>query len=465
MGKSKFKDLDAEQTLLAGLFKETTHIDKALLAINHKYFTKALYKTLFKIATTVYSKHGSLITIKLVSGYLENWGVAQNTRITVLNKIEELRNKPVNNAEFAYSLREVKNAFLSRSIADTLADVTTVLEKGGGQKAFSVLDKKLYDLKLNNVESNNIEVVEATQVNDLIDYLKDVREHPEKYKGIPSGWKALDNLTGGFHPAEYILVIAKSGSGKSMSLINWANHASSMGYNVVYVSMEMPHRIIRLRQLALESGIPFMNLKLQTLTAEEVNKQEFVLRNVIGTREGKLHIIDVPKCTVGLIEAQLRQLQQNLKIDIVFIDYLSLLKPEAHVKSRSGWEIASEISNNLRELARTLKIPVASAMQVNAGGMEKTSEDDLELEDIAISKRIADPADLVVGVIWDKGKDINKMKLCVPKCRNGRIQSVDLYCDLNLCKIEDMPIDKTGFDGNPIEVGKELEKELENLET
>ena len=463
MGRPKFENLDAEQTVLAGMFKETSHIDRALLAITHKYFTKTLYKTLFDITTKVYSKHGSLITITLVSGYLEDWGIKQNTRIAVLNKIEELRKKPVNTAEFAYALKEVKQAFLSRSIADALDDIGDVLEKKGGQKAFSALDKKLYDLKLNNVESNNIDIQEATEVGEFSNHLKDVREHPEKYKGIPSGWKALDNLTGGFHPAEYILVIAKSGSGKSMTLVNWANHASKLGYNVVYVSMEMPHRIIRLRLLALESGIPFMNLKMQTLTAEEVNKQEFVLRNEIATREGKLRIIDVPKCTVGLIEAQLRQLQQNLKIDVVFIDYLSLLKPEAHIKSRSGWEVASEISNNLRELARTLKIPVASAMQVNASGMGKTADDDLELEDIAISKRIADPADLVVGVIWDKSKDIHKMKLCVPKCRNGRIQSADLYCDLNLCKIEDMRIENIETVNGSVEATKALEKDLKDL--
>jgi len=465
MKNKKFENLDAEQDVLAGLLKDVGYIDRALLTINSEYFTKPLYKRLFDIITQTYSKHGSLVTVSHVSNLLESWGMEQEARIKVLDKIEELKEKPVNKAEFVYALRAVKSTALSRSVSDLLVKVTNVLDKSGGQKAFTILDKKLYDLKLNNVESNNMEIVEAGKVDDLILYLKDVRDHPEKYRGIPSGWKTLDSLTGGFHPAEYILVIAKSGSGKSMSLINWANHASKNGYNCVYVSMEMPHHIIRLRQLALESGIQFMNLKLQTLSAEELNKQDFVLRNEIGTRTGRLHIIDVPKCTVGLIEAQLRQLQQNMHIDIVFIDYLSLLKPEAHVKSRAGWEIASEISNNLRELARTLKIPVVSAMQVNAGGMEKGADDDLELEDIAISKRIADPADLVVGVIWDKTKDVNKMKLCVPKCRNGRITSADLWCDLNVCKIADMPIEKLGFQDNVIEASKAIDKELGDLET
>ncbi len=264
-----------------------------------------------------------------------------------------------------------------------------------------------------------------------------MQDNPEKFRGIPSGWKALDELTGGFMPAEYVLLIAKSGSGKSMGLINWANHASKNGYNVVYVSLEMPQLVIRERVLSLEAQIPFIKIKTQDLTAEQLNKQTFVLKNDIANRNGEFYIIDVPKCNVGLIEAQLRQLQQNMRIDIVFIDYLGMLKPEAYSKGKNGWEQMSEISEDVRGLARTLKIPVISAAQVNAEGMKKKSDDDLEIEDIALSKRIADPANLIVGLIWDKTNP-HEMRMSVPKCRNGRIQSAKLWCDLDLCVIGDV---------------------------
>lgn len=221
-----------------------------------------------------------------------------------------------------------------------------------------------------------------------------------------------------------------------MGLINCANHAQRKGYNVVYVSLEMSHWEIRLRQLSLESGIPYIKLKTQNLTAEELNKQTFVLKNEIGGRSASFYIIDVPKCTVGLIEAQLRQLQQNIKIDAVFIDYLQILKPETSVRNSQGWEKLAAVSNDLRELTRTLKVPVITAHQVTTDGMKKTAEDDLELEDIALSRRIADPAHTVIGLIWDKTNPY-EIKLCVPKCRGGRIQSTMLSANLDICKISD----------------------------
>lgn len=434
--KIKLEDIEAEKIILAGLFTSTERVDKALLTINSKYFTKSGHKRLFTIATSVYRKHGSLLTVDLVSSYMESWGIQQTERIKVLDFIDKLKKLSVNDAEFAFAMRSVKEAYVAKEISTILVSTSGILESKGGHKAFKALDKKLYDLKLTTIDSNYLEVIDSRKVDDLLNHFKEMRENPEKFRGIPSGWKVLDDLTGGFMPAEYVLLIAKSGSGKSMALINWANHASKIGYNVVYVSLEMPQLVIRERVLSLESEIPFIDIKTQNLTAEQLNRQDYVLKNDIANRNGEFFIIDVPKCTIGLIEAQLRQLQQNMRIDVIFIDYLGLLKPEAYSQGKSGWEQVSEISNDMRELARTMKIPVISAAQVNAEGMKKRSDDDLEIEDIALSKRIADPASLIVGLIWDKTNP-NEMRMSVPKCRNGRIQSARLWCDLDRCAIAD----------------------------
>ena len=63
-----------------------------------------------------------------------------------------------------------------------------------------------------------------------------------------------------------------------MSLLNWANHAWKLGYNVVYVSIEMPKLVIQQRLLSLESEIPFINIKTQNLTVEQLRKQEMIYK-------------------------------------------------------------------------------------------------------------------------------------------------------------------------------------------
>lgn len=440
MSKTKLTDIESEKTILSGMLKQTEKIDKTLLEVEEKYFTNKLYKNLFKIITKVYVKHGSLVTHDLVSSFLESNGIPQEIRLKYLVELDELRTVNPNDAEFAFGVNALKKAYLSRFMTDILTQTTHALEAKGGSSAFKILDKKLYELKSDFMYKDSMSITDMRNVDPFLDYLKDIRENPEKHQGIKSGWQVLDSLTAGFRQGEYILIIAKSGSGKSMALLNWANYASNLGYNAVYVSIEMPKETIQERILSLESGIPFLNIKTQNLTIEQLQKQEDVLRKVIAQKKGSLYIHDVPKCTVGLIEAQLRQINQNTPIDIVFVDYLGLLKPEVHVKSNADWAVASAISNDLRDLARSMKLPVVTAHQVTTEGMKKTPQADLELEDIAVSRRIADPADLVIGLIWDK-LNPNFMKLCVPKCRGGRLENARLWCDLNVCLIKDVPED------------------------
>ena len=433
----KLEDKEAERSVLSGMLVDVAKIDKALLTINPAEFTTKIYKNLYNVVGKIYAKHGSLLTNDLLSNLLESNGQPQETRLQYLKVIDDLKKTKLNDAEFAFAMKSMKKAHISRQMSDMLSSATQKLYEKGGIEAFRSIDRKMYDLKVATVNSENLIVIDTREVDDIINRFTDMRENPDKYRGMPCGWNTLDALTSGFHPGEYILIVAPSGGGKSMGLINWANHAQKEGYNVAYFSFEMNHWEIRMRQLSCEAELPYLSLKTQQLNVEQVNKQEFILRNEIAQRQSMFHIIDIPKATVGFMEAQIRQLNKINKIDAVFIDYLGLIKPEVASRNRAGWEIAAGISEELRELARSLNIVVVTAQQVTTEGMKKTTADDLELGDIAISRRIADHAHTVVGLLWDKTNP-HEMKLCVPKCRGGRIQSVKLWCDLDICKITDM---------------------------
>lgn len=437
--KVKLKDIDAEKVVVAGMLKNEDHIDKALLSVNPTYFTATLYRNLFRIITQVFIKHGSLITNEFLSNYLESTGIAQEARLAYLKAVDELKKMEVNSAEWGFAVSTIRKAFVANKISDILISGTRALEDKGGQAAYDVLDKKLYDLKLDVLDSNQVVVIDDRKVEEFLEHLKDIRENPAQYKGIPSGWAALDTLTGGFRPGEYILICAKSGGGKSMALLNWANHAQKENYNVVYFTLEMSHEEIQMRKLSLAANIPFTSVRNQTLTVEQVQKQEMVLREDFAKRSSSFYIVDRPGASVGFIEAQLRQLQKNMKIDAVYIDYFGCVRPEVRISNKQGWEVLAAISNDLRDLARSMKIVVCSAHQLNADGMKKkASEEDIEIEDVALSKRIIDPVHTMVGLIWDKTQpDLHSMKLCVPKCRGGRIQNATLWCDMDTCKISD----------------------------
>lgn len=433
--KTKLKDVEAEKTVIAGLLKDEARVDKALLTCNASYFTVPLYKNLFQIVTQAFIKHSSLITNEFLSSYLELNGYDQSVRLAYLKGFDDLRAIDVTNGEFGIALAAIKRAFMANAMSDIIMAGADALDKKGGQKSYEVIETKLYDLKVSTIESANIVVVDDRKDQDLKDLLQDVRDNPEKHKGMETGWTVLDQATNGFRPGECVLIVVKSGGGKSMSLLNWANHAQEFGHNIVYFTLEMSHWEIRMRKLSLVSGLPFKAIKTQIMTPEQFTTQEAALKSM-SERTAAFHVVDTPKCTVGFIEAQLRQLQQNMKIDAVFIDYLGLLKPEVQVANKQGWEIYASISNDLRELARSMKMVVVTAHQVTTDGGKKKFEDDIEIEDIALSRRIGDPMHTIVGLTWNKA---NEMNLSFPKCRGARIEKAKLWCDLNICKISDPP--------------------------
>ena len=434
----KYSDPEAEKKIVVGLLKDRKKLDKAILKISTKEFSVSEYSNFFHICTQVHIRHNSFITATFLSDYLETCNVEQDKRLYYLNELTILSKLNVTDAEFDLAVKLVKNAFVARSVQDLLLDATNTLQQGGGKKAFNKLDKGIYDIK---TVTSDVEYLKVADLNDplvgerYLTFLADVRNNPDKYRGVPSGWKALDKVTNGFLKGEYALILGKSGSGKSMVMLNWANHARNAGYNVVYFSLEMPETIIMHRLTSLETGIPFFNIRNQSLTVEEVNLIEKTVREW-PTKSGTFKIFDLPKCTAGTLEAHIRQYQQKVPVDIVFVDYMAFLKPEAYARGNKSWEIAAEISNNLRELARTLNVAVVTAHQVTGDGMKKTGQDDLQLEDIAVSKRIPDPADLVVGIIRDPN-NMNDFRISVPKCRNGAIPSTSMWCNLDICKMTD----------------------------
>lgn len=448
---TKLKDLDAEQAVLVGILKDLDNIDKAMLNCNPTYFTDVLNRNLFKIITQAYSRYGSLLTQEFLSNVLEANGYQQDLRLVYLKAVDDLMKIEVTTAEFGFGLMALRRAFIASSVSDILTAGTQVLEAKGGQQAFDVVDKKMYDLKLHTAENSGLIIQDDREVEGIIALLKDMREHPEKYRGIPTGLTAVDQVTGGFQPGEYVLICAKSGGGKTISMINLATFAQKKGFNVVYVTIEMTGFEIRLRKFSLESGLPYQRIRQALLTPEEVVRMDQTWRETTAKHETVFHIIDTPVCTVGFIEAQLRQLKQNMKVDIVFVDYLGRLTPETRTASSPIWERASAISNDLAEMARTLKIVVVSALQLNERGLSKSAKDDLSIGDIALAKAIVNPAHAVIGMIWDQHVDKNLIRLSSPKCRGGLIPSTNLWCDLDICKITD-PIESMTQDDGTLQI-------------
>ena len=161
-----------------------------------------------------------------------------------------------------------------------------------------------------------------------------------------SGWTTFDNvLYGGFNPGELNIFAGGSGSGKSLFMQNLALNWALQGKNVVYISLELSEELCSMRLDAMLTGMS---------TKDVMKKSDDVELKVkmASKKAGRLQIVQLPNgCTVNDIKAYLReyQIQNNIEVHALLIDYLDLMMPAGHKVPASDQFIKDKfVSEELR---------------------------------------------------------------------------------------------------------------------
>ena len=254
---------------------------------------------------------------------------------------------------------------------------------------------------------------------------EDIKAHPEKYRGIKIGIDKLDAITGGFRKGELVVAMGATKVGKSIFLLNTEYNTMMQGLNSIYVTIEMPAEQVRRRLSSRISGLPYLGIRNTTLTEEELIKLKTDLK-VFENNHGFPLIIDVPKdCSAKLIEAKIQSLRRTEKIDLVIVDYLLLMTPSIPHHKMSREERVTQISLELKEMARALDIPVITATQVNANaeeGKKKKINKPYEWYDAGQAKSVAANCDWLLSL--KREEDVNILNLGMVVGRDGDLDEI-----------------------------------------
>lgn len=437
----EYSSKSSEDKVLSAILSTETLFEKALDRIDYNYFYDKYNRFIFKIIVAEYDKNGIVIDtkniLKLINKELK--GERNLEYGIVIDTISKIK---IDEKDFEYCLQELEDKYYIREIVDLMSYTNDVLEKQDGVKALKTLEAGVDKLS-NKVISKNIIEKDFDSVEERLKYYEDVRKHPEKYKGILSGFSKLDYLTGGFQKSELILVIAATGHGKSAMLLNLAYNAWVNDSNIVYITIEMPAIQIMRRLDSRITAIEYHKLKMQNIEEDEIKKLEDTLRNDVLKKHNKIKIIDIPEnCSVGIIKNKLKRLSKNFKIDLVVIDYLGLIRDQRY---KSRYEEATNIAQGLKELARSLNVPIVTANQVTTESSKMKKTEHYETQDVRDSRMIPAYADLVFGLKIDF--DTSIVSLSIPKYRDGTAGNkiIHLRADLNrmlLCDLEMQADDK-----------------------
>ena len=260
-----------------------------------------------------------------------------------------------------------------------------------------------------------------------------------------SGWETFDRvLYGGFNPGELNIFAGGSGSGKSLFMQNLALNWALQGKNVVYISLELSEELCAMRLDAMLTGMSTKDVMK--------NSSDVELRVKMASKKaGKLQVIQMKNgTTVNDIKAYMReyQIQHNLHVDALLVDYLDLMMPVTVKVNPSDQFIKDKfVSEELRNLATELGILFVTASQLN-----RSAVDEIEFDHSHIAGGISkiNTADNLIGIFSSRAmRERGRVQIQFMKTRSssGVGSKLDLAFNMDSLKIEDLDPDDQEDEG------------------
>ncbi len=263
----------------------------------------------------------------------------------------------------------------------------------------------------------------------LVKAMEDVEtlyERGEHLTGLGSGFPDLDEMTAGFQPSNLIIVAARPAMGKSSLLNDFALQAATRSKApVVIFTLEMSKEEVVQRFLASEAKVDSQRLRKGSLQEQDWSRLSAALGRLA---EAPIFIDDTANITMMEMRAKCRRLKARHGLGLVIVDYLQLMQSPR--KSENRQQEVSEISRNLKILARELGVPVICASQLNRG-VEMRADKRPLLGDLRESGSIEQDSDVVCFIYRDEvynpdSEAKGEAELIVAKHRNGPTGTVRL---------------------------------------
>jgi replicative DNA helicase len=260
-----------------------------------------------------------------------------------------------------------------------------------------------------------------------------------RIKGISTGFTKLDEMTGGLHKGDLVILAARPSMGKTALALNIAHHvAAKLSETVAIFSLEMSKESLLTRVLCASAYVDSQKFRAGYLNQDERRKLQKAALDMV---EAPMFIDDTSGVNLMDMHAKLRRLQQQgHKLGLVIVDYLQLMSGRGRFENRNA-EV-SAISRGMKLLAKEMDVPMLVLSQLSRAPETRQGDHRPQLSDLRESGSIEQDADLVGFIfrpeVYKRDDDSLKglAELIVAKQRNGPVGKVDLVFLHSMTKFE-----------------------------
>lgn len=421
-------DLVAEQSVLGAVFISPDSLIYLADELVPDDFYKPANKIVFKTMLSLLEKGEPIDATTMVSA-LTNQG--QIKEIGGLNYVVELVNSTPTSKNVEHYAKLVKEkATLRKMIAD-LSDSLSSAYQGDVSidDIIAKTEKSMLDISNQNTGTG------FRNVADILDTHMQMVETRSQTDGVvtglSTGFVGLDNITTGLHEDNLIILAARPAMGKTALALNIAQYIAVKEKKPVAIfSLEMGAESLIERMLASEGMVEGYHLKTGNLSVEEWSRLVHAQGNLY---DAPIFVDDTAGIRISEIRSKARKLAQEMGgLGVIIIDYLQLITGS---KGENRQQVVSEISRELKILAKDLKVPVIALSQLSRA-VEQRQDKRPMLADLRESGSIEQDADIVAFLYRDAyyqkeqadSQEANNVtELTLEKNRHGSLGTVKLY--------------------------------------
>ena len=386
-------NVEAEESVLGAVMLSADAAAVALEQLRPEDFYRPPHQSVFEAITVLFDGNQAIDAITVSDWLRRNDDLDRVGGIAFLNHLMDV-------------VPATSNVGYYVDIVDETASRRRLMRAGSTVSQIAMQSDRAIDEVLDSAEAEVFAVADrhvgeglsrvGPILQDTLEKIEEIGTLGGDITGVPTGFRDLDKMLAGLHPANLIVVAARPSMGKSALALNIAQNVAETGKTTAVFTLEMSREEVVQRLLSSMASVDSHKLRTGQLGPEMWQK---LARESSRLYEMPFYVDDSPGLTVTAIRAKCRRLKRKSDLGLVIVDYLQLMQGPARSDNRQQ-EIA-EISRSLKNLARELHVPVIAVSQLNRQ-LEQRENKRPRLGDLRESGAIEQDADIVMFIYRDE---------------------------------------------------------------
>jgi len=418
--------LQAEQAVLGGLMLDNNAWDTVADLLSEQDFYRRDHRLIFRAIEQLAENNNPLDAVTLSEWLDQNRLLEEVGGLSALGTLAQNTPSAANIKAYAEIVRENSVMRQLIEVGNRIANSGFVPEGRGSSALLDDAEKLVFDIAEQGKRGKRGFRDIRSLLTAAVDRIDMLSQQDEAITGVSTGFSDLDEKTAGLQPSDLIIVAGRPSMGKTTLAVNFAENAAIKNQVPVAIfSMEMPGEQLALRMMSSLGHIDQHKIRTGKLDDDDWPR----LTSAVSLLDAApIFIDDTPALSPIELRARARRLKREHNLGLIVVDYLQLMQVTNTRENRTN-EI-SEISRNLKALAKELNVPVIALSQLNRSLEQRTDRRPV-MSDLRESGAIEQDADVIMFIYRDEvyHEDSPKKGLAeiiIGKQRNGPIGKIEL---------------------------------------